>query len=102
LAEVLLVEGLSSLQEVLDSHPRVLVDFSAESWCVPCRRLAPHLTKLADKRDDVVVVKVDIDESPDIASEYNIQSVPTLFLFEDGQYQRTVVGRSVVQLNQEV
>lgn len=63
----------------------VLVDFSA-SWCGPCRMMAPALESFAARRSgDLVVVKVDIDEAPDVAARYGIRSVPTLMLVENGR-----------------
>lgn len=69
----------------------VLVDFSA-SWCGPCRAMAPALAKFAASRDDLGVVKVDIDEAPDIASRYSVRSVPTLMLFVEGKPVATQAG----------
>lgn len=69
----------------------VLVDFFAE-WCGPCKLLTPILDEIAgDNRGDLLVVKVDTDEAPDIASEMEIRGVPTVILFRDGKE----VGRSM-------
>jgi thioredoxin 1 len=63
----------------------VLVDFSA-SWCGPCRAMAPALESFANhRRNDLAVVKLDIDEAPNVAARYSIRSVPTLMLFKDGK-----------------
>jgi thioredoxin 1 len=63
----------------------VLVDFSA-SWCGPCKMMAPALESFAERRrGDLAVVKVDIDEAPDVAAKYGIRSVPTLMLVKDGR-----------------
>lgn len=61
----------------------VLVDFYA-TWCGPCKMLSPELEKLAEKRNDVTVLKVDIDQFEEIAAMYNVRVVPTLILFKDG------------------
>lgn len=61
----------------------VLVDFFA-TWCGPCKMLGPVLEELSNDRDNVKVVKVDIDEARDLAREYGVMSVPTLFLFRNG------------------
>ncbi len=79
-------------QEVLDSRASVLVDFSAENWCRPCRVLAPILEKLAAETPDVKIVKVDVDNSHELAIEYGIRSVPTLILFKDGVEAKTLRG----------
>lgn len=62
----------------------VLVDFFA-TWCGPCKMLGPVLEDMASDRDSIDVVKVDIDESMNLARQYGIMSVPTLVLFKDGQ-----------------
>ena len=63
---------------------KVLVDFFA-TWCGPCKMLAPVLEKIANEHEDLTVLKIDVDEVPDVASKYDIRSIPTLILFENGQ-----------------
>ncbi len=60
-----------------------LVDFFA-TWCGPCRMLSPELEKLAEKRTDINVIKVDVDEFGELAGLYNVRVVPTLVLLKDG------------------
>ena len=67
---------------VLGSKP-VLVDFWAP-WCTYCRRINPALDKIADSRDDVLVVKVNIDEVPELARQEQIEVIPTLVVYKDG------------------
>ena len=62
----------------------VLVDFFA-TWCGPCKMLGPVLEDMASDRDSIDIVKIDIDESMNLARQYGIMSVPTLVLFKDGQ-----------------
>ena len=71
----------------------VLVDFYA-SWCGPCQMLAPVLEEVDDKKlaEDVVIVKVNVDEFGEIAARYGIQSIPTLILFKDGKISNTSLG----------
>jgi thioredoxin 2 len=77
---------------VLKSGLPVLVDFYAD-WCGPCRTMAPHLDAIAQERKGhLLVVKVDTDRSPTVASRYNIRSIPFFGLFEHGQLARTAVG----------
>lgn len=78
--------------EVLQSELPVVVDFWAP-WCGPCKALNPILEKVeAEVADKVKIVKVNIDESPDIASRYSIMSIPTLLIFKDGQIRDQLVG----------
>ena len=61
----------------------VLVDFFA-TWCGPCKMLSPVLEEVANE-NDVLIIKVDVDEAGPLAAQYNIQAVPTLMLFKNGQ-----------------
>jgi thioredoxin 1 len=78
--------------EVLEAETPVLVDFWAE-WCQPCKMLAPHLEKLAnDQEGKLKVAKVNVDENPQMMSEFKIRGIPTLILFKGGQPVETLVG----------
>jgi thioredoxin 1 len=78
--------------EVLASEKPVIVDFWAE-WCGPCRAVAPVLESIATERgDELRVVKVNIDEEPDLARRYGILSIPTIVLFKDGEPAASAIG----------
>ena len=70
--------------EVLKSEKPVLLDFWAP-WCGPCRMLAPILDQVAQEREDIKVVKVNVDEEPELAGQFRVYSIPTLAVMKDGQ-----------------
>ena len=77
--------------EVIESTDPVLVDFWAP-WCGPCRVVAPHLEELNTEREDLRVVKLNVDDNPQTAASYNVMSIPTLLLFKNGQVAHQIVG----------
>ena len=92
MAELVKVNESSFQDEVLDSPQPVMVDFTAV-WCGPCKMLDPVVKELAeDWEEKVKVVKLDVDDNPNLAMQYQVMGVPTLILFKDGEAQERVTG----------
>jgi thioredoxin 1 len=82
----------AGLEKILQMGKVVLCDFWA-TWCGPCRMLAPVIEQLAEEYDGrVIVVKVDVDQNQELAAQYNVMSIPTVFLFKDGKAVDQKVG----------
>ena len=78
--------------DVINSDKPALVDFWAE-WCGPCKMIAPLLSEAADEyADSMSVVKLNVDQNPNIAQKFGIRSIPTLILFKDGAVQAQKLG----------
>lgn len=77
--------------EVLNSTLPVLIDFYAD-WCGPCRMLGPVIDEIAEEAADFKVGKVNIDEQPELATKYQVMSVPTLVVIKNGEVANRVTG----------
>jgi thioredoxin 1 len=79
--------------EVLNSDKPVLVDFWA-SWCGPCQMLAPVIEELADEVKETKICKINVDEQPELAMRFQVMTIPTLIVFNDGKEVNKSVGLS--------
>ena len=80
------------VEEVKNSTIPVVVDFWAE-WCGPCRMLTPILDELATEQEGKVkIAKVNVDEAPNLAAQFNVRSIPMLVFFKDGEQKDVIVG----------
>jgi thioredoxin 1 len=79
-------------EEIASADLPIIVDFWAE-WCGPCKMIAPILSEIAGENTDKLrVVKVNVDDSPDVARRFDIMSIPTLIVFKDGQPAKRMLG----------
>lgn len=78
-------------QEVVKSDKPVLLDFWAE-WCMPCKMISPVVEEIAKEVPNIKVGKVNVDEQPELASAFNVMSIPTLVVMKNGKIVKTMVG----------
>ena len=78
-------------EEVLKEKGRVLVDFYAD-WCGPCKMMSPIIDSIAEEMRDVKFGKVNVDENPELAEKFEIMSIPTIVIIENGQVKQTLIG----------
>jgi len=91
-AHTITVTDATFADEVLNSDKPVLVDFWAE-WCGPCRMVAPVLDEIAAAHtEEIIVAKVNIDENPKVAQEYQILAIPNMSVFKGGELVKSIVG----------
>lgn len=77
----------TTFKDLIASKTPTIIDFYAD-WCAPCRMVAPILEDLkSDLGEDVRVYKIDVDQNPGIAAQYNVRSIPTLMIFQNGKLQ---------------
>lgn len=78
-------------EEILNSNKPVLLDFWA-GWCGPCQMIGPIVDEIASERQDVKVGKVNVEEQPELAAKFQVMSIPTLVVIQDGKVINRVVG----------
>lgn len=94
----------ATFDEIIASADKpVIVDFWAE-WCGPCKMIAPILSDIAaEKADELIVAKLNVDEHPEVSMRYNVMGIPTLLVFDKGEMRKRMVGaKGKSQLLQEL
>lgn len=82
---------MENFNQILKENEKVLVDFYAD-WCGPCRMLSPIVEEIKNERSDIKVVKVNVDENPQLAGAYGVRSIPTLVYIKDGKLANQMIG----------
>ena len=77
--------------EIINSDPPVLLDFWAP-WCGPCRMVGPILEEIAGERSEIKIGKINVDEQPELASQFRVMSIPTLIVIKDGKIVNQSMG----------
>jgi thioredoxin 1 len=90
-ANVSEVTDINFQAEVIESSDPVLVDFWAP-WCGPCRMVAPVLEEIASERENLRVMKLNVDENQQTAAQFEVLSIPTIILFKNGEVAKKVIG----------
>lgn len=88
---VIHVDKYNFQNEVMESDKPVLLDFWAP-WCMPCRMVGPILEEIAEERSDIKVGKINVDEQPELAGEFQVMSIPTLVVIKNGKIVNQSVG----------
>lgn len=86
-----IIKSVQEFDEVIAGNEKVFVDFYAD-WCGPCKMVAPVVESLAGKHPEVKFIKVNVDETPELAQRYGIMSIPALIIFKNGEAAQASVG----------
>ncbi len=89
--KVIHVDKQNFQNEVMESDKPVLLDFWAP-WCMPCRMVGPILEEIAAERSDIKVGKINVDEQPELAGQFQVMSIPTLLVIKEGKIVNQSVG----------
>jgi len=92
----------TNIDSVLENNKIAVIDFWAE-WCGPCRMLNPIVSGVAEKNNDVLIGKVNVDENSDLSVKYGVRNIPTLVFLKEGKVAKKLIGiSSAVQIQKEI
>lgn len=80
-----------NFDKIINSNVPVLIDFYAD-WCGPCRMVGPIVEEIANERDDVIIGKVNVDNDPELAEQFNVFNIPTLVVLKNGEEVNRITG----------
>lgn len=81
----------NNFNEIINSNKYVVVDFFA-NWCGPCKMLSPVIEELSNEMNDIIFLKVNVDDNNEVAGQYQIMSIPAILIFKEGKVAGTTVG----------
>lgn len=85
------IKSYDELKELVEKNSNVVVDFFA-TWCGPCKMLSPLLEELAEAHQEIIFVKVDVDEADELAAKFGIRSIPTVLYYKNGEVKAAELG----------
>ncbi|ATZ16181.1 thioredoxin [Entomoplasma freundtii] len=91
MSKVNLITSEAALKELIANNKKVLIDFKAD-WCGPCKMFHPILEDFATKSSGITIAQIDVDKNPELASKYNVMSIPSLRLLENGHLVKESSG----------
>ncbi|MBR5234167.1 MAG: thioredoxin [Clostridia bacterium] len=80
-----------NFKQIISSDKKVLVDFYAD-WCGPCQMVSPFVEQIANEHPEYVIAKVNVDEEPELAAQYDVRGIPLLMVFENGEVKKQAAG----------
>ena len=90
--EIIEIESMEQFeQEVSNENGTIFIDFYA-TWCMPCKTMTPIIEELAKENKEVKFLKVDVDKNNELATKYNVMSIPTMLIIKNGKLTKTFVG----------